>query len=66
MALGIILNLLLSIWIIPMYLGTKRKIGYVWSMLACLFLTPIIGVIITMISPKLEDENANSSIKNAE
>lgn len=56
MALGIIINLLLSLWIIPMYLGAKRKIGYVWSMLACLFLTPIIGVIITMISPKLEDE----------
>lgn len=57
MALGIIINLLLSLWIIPMYLGSKRKIGYVWSMVACLFLTPIIGIIITLISPKIEEEN---------
>lgn len=58
MAFGIIINLLLSLWIIPMYLGTKRKIGYVWSMLACLFLTPIIGLIITLISPKLDEEQS--------
>ena len=54
MVLGIIINLLLSLWIIPVQLGEKRKIGYMWSMLACLFLTPLIGVIITLISPKLE------------
>lgn len=63
MALGIIINLLLSLWIIPMYLGTKRKIGYVWSMLACLFLTPIIGLIITLISPKLDGEQ-NKEVSN--
>lgn len=60
---GIIINLLVSIWVIPMYLGSKRKIGYVWSMLACLFLTPLIGVIITLISPKLEDETTSEIIK---
>lgn len=28
MELGIILNFILSLWIIPYYLGSKRKIGY--------------------------------------
>ncbi len=54
MVFGILLNLLFSLWIIPMYLGEKRKIGYMWSMVACLFLTPLIGVIITLSSPKLD------------
>jgi len=53
MILGLIINILLSIWIIPMYLGSKRKIGYAWSLVACLFLTPIIGLLITLASPKL-------------
>lgn len=53
MVFGILINLLLSLWIIPMYVGEKRKIGYMWSMVACLFLTPIIGGIITYSSPKL-------------
>jgi hypothetical protein len=51
---GLILNLILSVGIIPHYLGRKRKIGYVWSMVACLFLTPLIGVIITLASPKIK------------
>lgn len=55
MILGIIINLILSLWIIPEYLGSKRKIGYTWSLIACLFLTPLIGVIITLLSPKLEE-----------
>jgi hypothetical protein len=55
MILGIIINLILSLWIIPAYLGSKRKIGYTWSLIACLFLTPLIGVIITLVSPKLEE-----------
>jgi hypothetical protein len=54
MVFGILLNLLFSLWIIPMYLGENRKIGYMWSMVACLFLTPLIGVIITLSSPKLD------------
>lgn len=54
MIFGIFINLLLSLWIIPAYVGEKRKIGYMWSMLACIFLTPIIGAIITYSSPKLE------------
>lgn len=54
MVFGIFLNVLLSLWIIPMYLGEKRKIGYLWSAVACLFLTPVVGLIITLLSPKLE------------
>ncbi len=50
---GIIFNLILSIGIIPHYMGRVRKIGYFWSMMACLFLTPLIGVLITWASPKI-------------
>ena len=55
MILGIIINLILSLWVIPEYLGKKREIGFAWSLVACLFLTPLIGVIITLVSPKLEE-----------
>ena len=33
--------------------GEKRKIGFGWSFFFCLFLSPIIGGIITMLSPKI-------------
>lgn len=33
--------------------GEKRKIGFGWSFFFCLFLSPIIGGIITMLSPKV-------------
>jgi len=49
---GITVNLILSTWIIPLYIGTKRELGYGKSMLSCIFLTPLIGIIITLISPK--------------
>ena len=32
--------------------GSKRKIGFGWSLFLCLFLSPIIGGIITFLSPK--------------
>jgi len=50
--LGITINLILSTWIIPSYIGAKRELGYGKSMLFCIFLTPLIGIIITLISPK--------------
>lgn len=53
--LGLMINLILSVGVIPHYLGRKRKIGYVWSMVACLFLTPLIGVLITVASPKIRE-----------
>ena len=34
-------------------LGAKREIGFVWSFVACLFLSPLIGIIITLASDKL-------------
>ena len=33
--------------------GEKRKIGFGWSFFFFLFLSPIIGGIITMLSPKI-------------
>jgi hypothetical protein len=33
-------------------LGRDRKIGYGWSLFACLFLTPLIGLIIILSSKK--------------
>ena len=33
-------------------LGKDRKIGYGWSFALCLFLSPIIGVIIILLSKK--------------
>ncbi|MGL4363651.1 MAG: hypothetical protein ACRCSB_00410 [Bacteroidales bacterium] len=36
--------------------GKKRKIGFGWSFFFCLFLSPIIGGIITMLSPKVFDD----------
>ena len=33
-------------------LGNNRKIGYGWSFVLCLFLSPIIGVIIILFSKK--------------
>jgi len=37
--------------------GKKRKIGFGWSFFFCLFLSPIIGGIITMLSPKVFDND---------
>ena len=37
-------------------LGKDRKIGYGWSFVLCLFLSPIIGLIIILLSKKNEVE----------
>ncbi len=46
-------------------LGRDRKIGYGWSFVLCLFLSPIIGLIIILFSKKKEIEfvEVGSSIK---
>jgi len=44
-------------FLIAQYAGTKRKIGFGWSLFFCIFLSPIIGGIITMLSPKVFEEN---------
>ena len=36
--------------------GQNRKIGYGWSFVLCLFLTPIIGLIIILFSKKKDVE----------
>jgi len=37
-------------------IGSNRKIGYGWSLVLCLFLTPIIGLIIILCSKKNDVE----------
>ena len=37
-------------------IGRNRKIGYGWSFFACLFLSPIVGLIITLCSKKKDVE----------
>lgn len=36
--------------------GKNRKIGFWWSFVLCLFLSPIIGLIITLFSKKKDIE----------
>jgi hypothetical protein len=43
------------------FLGRKRQIGFGWSFFFCLFLSPIIGFIITMLSKKYYDPNPKPS-----
>jgi hypothetical protein len=35
-------------------LGRNRKIGYGWSLVLCLFLSPIIGAIIILFSKRVD------------
>jgi len=43
---GIIISALVAL------LGKNRKIGYGWSFVLCLFLTPLVGLIIILFSKK--------------
>jgi hypothetical protein len=43
---GIIISALVAL------LGKNRKIGYGWSFVLCLFLTPLVGLIIIFFSKK--------------
>lgn len=40
-------------------LGSNRKIGYGWSFFFCLFLSPIIGLIIILLSKKVDKKFVN-------
>ena len=51
---------LILAFIIAGTLGTKRKIGFGWSLVACIFTSPIIGLIITLCSEKLPEEQPAS------
>jgi len=54
-----IINLLIA-FTIAHFLGSKRKIGFGWSFFFCIFLSPIIGLLITMLSSKDFDKIYNS------
>ena len=43
------------------FLGRKRQIGFGWSFFFCLFLSPIVGFITTMLSRKYYDPNPEPS-----
>lgn len=47
--------LLLSVGIA--FLGEKRKIGYLGSLLICILLSPLIGLIITLLSKEKTESN---------
>lgn len=55
---------LILAFIIAGTLGSKRKIGFGWSLAACIFTSPIIGLIITLCSEKLPEEQ--ESIESGE
>jgi surface polysaccharide O-acyltransferase-like enzyme len=48
-------------FLIAYFLGRKRQIGFGWSFYFCVFLTPIVGFIITMLSKKYYDPNPKPS-----
>ncbi len=66
----LIINVIIS-FLIPL-LGKNRKIGYGWSLVLCLFVSPIIGLIITLCSDKkgtdfvaiAEENNVKDKAKN--
>lgn len=47
-------------------LGSNRKIGYGWSLLLCLFLSPLIGLIIILFSKKVDSVDFVDVIKDNE
>lgn len=49
---------LLLCFLIPL-LGKERKIGYGWGLFFCIFLSPIIGLIIILCSGKKKVEFTN-------
>lgn len=53
--MAIVLALVFA-FLIAGLLGSKRKIGFGWSLVACIFTSPIIGLIITLCSEKLPEE----------
>lgn len=53
--MGILIVFIIASALIAL-LGKDRKIGYGWSFVLCLFLSPIIGLIITLSSKKKEPE----------
>ncbi len=44
--------------VISMNIGKKRKIGEEWSFFFCMILSPVIGIIITLASAKINKPEA--------
>lgn len=51
--MGILIGLIIVSALVAM-LGKNRRIGYWWSFVLCLFLSPIIGLIITLCSKRTD------------
>ena len=45
-------------------LGNNRKIGYGWSLVLCIFLSPLIGIIIILFSKKNDVEFVDVNKEN--
>ena len=52
----LILSVCLS-FVVANYLGSKRQIGYGWSLFFCLTLTIVGGLIVTLLSRKYKPDN---------
>lgn len=50
-----ILDIFIS-FLIAYFLGSKRKIGFGWSFFFSIFPNPIIGLIITLLSQKINNK----------
>jgi hypothetical protein len=53
---GVIFIVAIGLAALVALLGKDRKIGYGWSFVLCLFLSPIIGLIIILFSKKNDVE----------
>ena len=60
--IGIIVTItgLIAAHLIAQYIGTKRKIGYGKSVFWSIVLTPLIGLVITLSSKKLDKSNPDN------
>lgn len=57
----LLIFLIVFAFLIAHFLGRKRQIGFGWSFFFCIFLSPIFGFIITMLSRKYYEENPTPS-----
>ncbi len=51
-----VLIYLYATYLVAKTFGAKRQIGYSKSIYWCILLTPIIGLIVTLSSPKIKDK----------
>lgn len=66
MTFALVFHLILALLIAGLF-GIRREIGFGWSFAACLFLSPLIGLIVTLCSPKkIKSEPAIDGIEAEE